>query len=102
MCKQSGQVLTVEDFLTSYDFMKLGQALHHENWQIAMVTVQRMLKSVQGLGLDILERQLTGIRQCIIHKQARQAKDILALLTAKRAQLLRERQGYYEYERDCP
>lgn len=78
------------NFLKSYDFMKLGQALNHGNWQIAMVTLQRMQKNVRDLGLDTFERQLVSIRQCIIHKQGRQAKDILALMIAKRAQLLKQ------------
>lgn len=78
-----------QNFLASYDFMKLGQALNHGNWQIAMVTVQRMQRDAQGLGFDTIERQLANVRQCIIHKQGRGAKDILALIVAKRAQLLK-------------
>ncbi|MCM1175301.1 MAG: hypothetical protein NC341_09650 [Blautia sp.] len=76
-------------FLKSYDFMKLGQAVNHKNWQAAAMAVQRMQNRVRELELDVFERQLTGIRQCILHKNDRQAKDILALVMAKRAQLLK-------------
>lgn len=79
-----------QEFLKSYDFMKLGQAVNHENWQIAAITVQRMQKNAKELGLTTFERQLTSIRQCIIHKQGKQAKDILALIIAKRGQMLKQ------------
>lgn len=78
-------------FLRSYDFMKLGQAINHKNWQVAAMTVQRMQKTAQELELDAFVRQLTNIRQCVLHKQARQAKDILAVMMAKRAQMLNQR-----------
>lgn len=78
------------EFLKSYDFMKLGQAIHHQNWQAAAMTVQRMQKKIQELGLLTFERQFTGVRQCILRKQGRQAKDILALVMAKRAMMLKD------------
>lgn len=77
-------------FLESYDFMKLGQALNCENWQAAMMTLQRMQKKTQEINLDIFERQFMNIRQCIVHKQGKSAKDILAFVMAKRAQLLNQ------------
>lgn len=77
-------------FLRSYDFMKLGQAVHHENWQVAMMTLQRMQKKMQELEINTFDRQFINIRQCIIHKQSKPAKDILALIMAKRAQLLNQ------------
>ncbi|MCM1038458.1 MAG: hypothetical protein NC314_01185 [Roseburia sp.] len=76
------------NYLKSYDFMKLGQALNHNNWQIAAMTLQRMQKGAQEAELTIFERQFTNIRQCILHKQGKQAKDILALVIARRGQLL--------------
>lgn len=78
----------ITEFLRSYDFMKLGQAVSHKNWQIAVMTAQRMQKEAARLGLDSFARQLTGIRQCAMQKQEKQAKDILALVIAKRAQML--------------
>lgn len=77
------------EFLKSYDFMKLGQAVNHKNWQVAAMTVQRMQSRIKELELDVFERQFTGIRQCILHKNDKQAKDILALVMAKRAQFLK-------------
>lgn len=86
-------------FLQSYDFMKLGQAVNHRNWQVAAMTVQRMQNRVRELELTVFEKQLTGIRQCILHKQERQAKDILALVMARRARMLQEWQAGKQNER---
>lgn len=80
-------------FLKSYDFMKLGQAINHQNWQVAAITLQRMQKNAQELELDSFVRQLGNIRQCVLHKQARQAKDVMAVMMAKRAQLLNQSTG---------
>ncbi len=77
-------------FLKSYDFMKLGQAIEHGNWQVAAMTSQRMQKAAQELDMDMFVRQLTNIRQCIMHRQGKAAKDILALMVARRAQMLNE------------
>lgn len=54
-----------------------------------LVIAVRTSGRVQELGLEMFERQFTGIRQCILHKNDKQAKDILALVMAKRAQLLK-------------
>lgn len=78
------------DFLKSYDFMKLGQAINRQNWQIAAMTLQRMQQKAKELELTVFDRQFMNIRQCVIHRQEKQAKDILALVTARRAQMLKE------------
>ncbi len=77
-------------FLKSYDFMKLGQAIEHGNWQMAAMTSQRMQKTAQELEMDMFVRQLANIRQCIMHKQGKAAKDILALMVARRTQMLND------------
>ncbi len=55
-----------------------------------------MQKSAGELGMDMFVGQLTNIRQCIMHKQGKAAKDILALMVDKRAQML----NYREKSRD--
>ena len=79
-----------QEFLKSNSFMKLGQAIEHGNWKVAAMTVQRMQKTVQELEMDTFARQLNNIRQCIIHRQGKQAKDILALMVANRAKMLNQ------------
>ena len=54
------------------------------------MTVQRMQKTAQELKWIPLSDKFTNIRQCVLHKQARQAKDIMAVMMAKRAQMLNQ------------
>lgn len=93
MSENTNSKAAQQEFLKSYDFMKLGQAINHANWQIAAMTLQRMQKKAAELELSVFDRQFTNIRQCIIHKQGKQAKDILALVIARRAQMLKETEG---------
>lgn len=81
---------SMAEFLKSSDFMKLGQAINHQSWQAAAMTLQRMQKRAEQVGTEIFARQFAGIRQCIIHRQGKQAKDILAVMSARRAQLLNQ------------
>lgn len=79
-----------EEFLKSQDFMKLGQAIQHGQWQVAGMTVQRMQRnaaSIEGLSMD---RNLIGIKQCIAMRNKVEAQNILAQLIAKRVKLLKE------------
>ncbi len=75
-------------FLESLNFMKLGQAIEHENWQTASMTVQKMQKLSKEARIDTFERQLIHIKQCIGQRNKKQAKDILAVIIAKRTQML--------------
>ena len=76
------------DFCKSLDFMKLGQAINRENWQIAVGTLQRMQKKAGEAGCDTFDRNFIQLKQCLMHKEQLAAKNILALIIAKRAQIL--------------
>ena len=80
----------MEEFLKSYDFMKIGQAIAHENYQLAAMTANRMLQKAKELGSEYFIRQLTAMRQCIAARNKKQAQNILALMVNKRAQLIKE------------
>lgn len=80
----------MEEFLKSYDFMKIGQAIAHDNFQVAGMTANRMLQKAKELQDDFFIRQLTNIRQCIAARNKKQAQNILAIMVNKRAQLLKE------------
>ena len=80
----------IEDFLKSYMFMRLGQAVSHGNWQVAMMTFKKMEKEINRLDLKPMKSQLPGMRMAIASKNKVQAKNMLALLVAKRVQMLHE------------
>ena len=75
-------------FLKSYDFMRLGQAIVHGQWQSAVMAVRRMESKAKELGLADFARLLGNLRLIIMRKEEAQAKQILSTITAKRVQLL--------------
>lgn len=82
--------MTREEFLKSKDFMKLGQAINHKNWQVAGMTCMRLQKNAAEAGITEFTLNLTGLKQCIIHKEAKQALDILAVVVSKRVKMLND------------
>ena len=77
-------------FINSLDFMKLGQAINHEQWQAAAMIVRRMDMQAKQAGLTGFERQFTGIRQCINRKDKPQAKQVLSIVISKRVQMMNQ------------
>ncbi|NLG04107.1 MAG: hypothetical protein GX567_09815 [Clostridia bacterium] len=77
-----------KEFLGGHDFVKLGQSIAHENWQIAGMTAQKMHRMAKAAGLFMFDRSFISMKQCIAHKNKQQAQDVLASVTAKRVQLL--------------
>ncbi len=80
--------MTREDFLKSRDFMKLGQAIEHGNYQVAQMTAQRMQKQAKETGTPEFDRQLIMIKQCIAGRKKIEAQNILASMVSKRVQLI--------------
>ncbi len=79
-----------EEFLKSKDFMKLGQAIEHNNWQVAGITAQRIHKNSKEIGLSEFDRNLIMIKQCIASRKKTEAQNALAHIIAKRVQMLEE------------
>lgn len=77
-----------EEFLKGKDFLKLGQAISHGNWQVAQMTAQRMQKNAKEAGVSEFDRQLIMIKQCIMGRKKTEAQNILAVMVAKRVSLL--------------
>ena len=76
------------NYINSLDFMKLGQAINHEQWQAAAMIVRRMDMKAKEVGITGFERQFTGIRQCINRKDKAQAKQVLSIVVSKRVQII--------------
>ena len=76
------------EFLKSFDFMKLGQAINKEQWQAAAMTIRRLDMKAKEADMSDFERNFTGIRQCINRKDSNEAKQILAVVINKRAKHL--------------
>lgn len=76
------------EFYKSLDFMKLGQAVNRGNWQVAAMTARRMEQNAKNAEISEFNQQFVGIRQCINRKDVIGAKQILAIMVAKRAKFL--------------
>ena len=79
------------EFYKSLDFMKLGQAINRGNWQVAAMTARRMEMNAKDAEITEFNQQFVGIRQCNNRKDSIGAKQVLALMVAKRAQFLNAR-----------
>ena len=80
----------VIQFIKGYDFMRLGQAISHQQWQAAAMTLRRMEMQAKKPELACFARQFAGIRQAIMRKAGNEAKQILAQVTAKRVRMLEQ------------
>jgi hypothetical protein len=79
----------LQEFLKSHDFMRLGQAVSHGQWQSAAMIQRRMQQKADTLNLASMSRSLGNLRQAIIRKSTPDAKQILAGIVAVRVQLLK-------------
>ena len=77
-------------FLHSMDFMRLGQAINHKQWQSASMIVRRLDDMAREAGINDFERAFTGIRQSINRKDEHEAKQIMAIVVNKRAKYLND------------
>lgn len=77
----------LRQFITGYDFMRLGQTVNHERWESAMMSIRRMSLQAEALGLECFQRQFTGLRQNIARKDISETKNILSLVIVKRIQI---------------
>ena len=80
------------EFYKSLDFMKLGQAINRGNWQVAAMTARRMEQNAKNAEITEFNQQFVGIRQCINRKDSISAKQVLALMVAKRARFMNAKQ----------
>ena len=76
------------EFLKSKDFMKVGQAIEHGNWQVAAMTASRMQKDANECELSDFSRQLIMLKQCIAGRKKTEAQNALAAIVARRVKML--------------
>lgn len=82
--------MTEEEFVKSKDFMKLGQALSHQNRQVSIITVNRLVKNCAEAGVEGFDKNFIAIRQCVMSMNYHEALNILAIVTAKRVKILKK------------
>lgn len=75
-------------FVRSLEFMRLGQAISHKQWQAAAMKATKLTKEVQRLGITGFERPMTGVRQNVNRKNGEEALQALSLIINKRVKML--------------
>lgn len=93
MMEQEERQQEIAAFIKGYDFMRLGQAIHRGQWQSAAMTIRRMDLQAQKLELTVFGRSFAGLKQAIARKNAQEAKQILATVTARRVQMIESLKG---------
>lgn len=77
----------VVEFLESFVFMRLGQAISKGHWEAAMMTLRRMERETKRLGVHSFDQSLVGLRQAVLNKNIQQGKQIMAVVTARRVRM---------------
>lgn len=75
-------------FIKSQNFMRIGQAISHQEWQTAAMILRNMRNSANQIGFEGFQRQFLGLSQAINHKNIIEAKQVLTIIANKRATLL--------------
>lgn len=83
----------VKAFFSSHDFMRLGQAIHHKQWQAASMKAMKMSNRARELGCVGIEKPLNGIRMNINYRNDQEALQLLSVLITKRVRILAYFQG---------
>lgn len=79
----------VKAFVKSMDFMRLGQAINHNQWQAAAMKASKMSAEAKRLGITGFERPLTGIRQNINRRNSKEALRVMSVLITIRVRILK-------------
>lgn len=81
-------ITEVSSFVKGYDFMRLGMAITHKQWQGAAMNIRRMDMQAKKLGVECFMRQFTGLKQNVASRNVLECKQILASVTTRRVKLI--------------
>ena len=81
-------IADLKQFIHSYEFLQLGQAIKRKQWQAASMKVQTMSAKAKNMGMTGWEHLFTGMRQNINRKNESEALQIMSVVTAKRVKLM--------------
>nr|WP_317378196.1 hypothetical protein [uncultured Faecalimonas sp.] len=79
----------LEQFVRGQEFLRLGQAVTRGQWPAAMMAMRRIGQTMDRLKMKSMKKFLPQLQNAFARKNAAQAKNVLALLTQRRVQILR-------------
>ena len=81
--------MTVKEFLQGTYFMNLGQSINHSSWQSAKMTLDKMRRTANEIGIHDFDHSFISLNMLILNKNKNEALDLMAMITAKRVALLK-------------
>ena len=79
----------VREYMACYDFIRLEQTLNNTQWSAAFTSITRLEERARELGINSFLKPFDGIRDAIIQKNIRSAKQSLAVFNNKKSQILK-------------
>lgn len=78
------------EYMNDIDFMRMGQAIAHEQWQVAFMTLRRLEQRAREIEFHDFGQQFVGLRYAIQREDIEEAKQVLTLITNKRVRIINE------------
>ena len=79
----------VREYMVCYDFIRLERTLNNTQWSAAFTSITRLEERARELGINSFLKPFDGIRDAIIQKNIRSAKQSLAVFNNKKSQILK-------------
>ncbi len=81
-------ISAIAALLKGQDFMRLGHGINGSRWEMVMMTVRRLKKNCNALGITCFDKGLDGIREAVRRRSVNDALQIMTRITAIRVRLI--------------
>ena len=78
-----------EQFVRGQEFLRLGQTVTRGQWSAARMTMRRIGQTMERLRMQSMKKFLPQLENTFARKNTAQAKNVLALMTQRRVQIIR-------------
>ena len=89
MADRTVQIKKLEQFVRGQEFLRLGQTVTRGQWSAARMTMQRIGQTMERLRMQSMKKFLPQLQNTFARKNTAQAKNVLALMTQRRVQIIR-------------
>lgn len=79
----------LEQFVRGQEFLRLGQAVTRGQQAASMMVMRRIGQTMEQLKMQSMKKFLPQLQNAFARKNPAQAKNVLALLTQRRVQIIR-------------
>lgn len=88
-CGEESYFQELEQFVRGQEFLRLGQTVTRGQWPAAMMAMRRIGQTMERLKMQSMKKFLPQLQNAFARKNTAQAKNVLALLTQRRVQIIR-------------